>query len=365
MRRDDFFYQLPSELIAHYPEPERSASRLLSLDGVTGEMQHLTFRDCIHLINADDLVIFNNTKVIPARLYGHKETGGKVEILIERVLDSRRALSQIRASKSPKPGTKLRIGEDAWVMVEGREKEFFKLHFESGDLYHLLERYGHMPLPPYIERQDEDIDRQRYQTVFAEKPGAVAAPTAGLHFDESVLEALAEKGVDTAFVTLHVGAGTYQPVRVDNIKEHLMHSEYIDVDEQVCQKIEAAKARGGRVIAVGTTCVRSLETAAAQAQKKGLTIAPYSGDTDIFIYPGYRFKCVDSMITNFHLPESTLLMLVCAFSGYDNIFKAYQCAIDKQYRFFSYGDALFLTRQPQGMAQEAVQGHTMGKQGRH
>ncbi len=354
MRRDDFFYNLPADLIAHYPKAERSASRLLSLDGTSGEIKHLAFRGCLQLINANDLVIFNNTKVIPARLYGRKETGGKVEILIERVLGSRHALCQIRASKSPKPGSRLYVGEQAKIVVEGRENDFFRLKFES-DLHPILERYGHMPLPPYIERPDEDLDRQRYQTVYAERPGSVAAPTAGLHFDETVLQALAEKGVDTACVTLHVGAGTYQPVRVENIEEHLMHSEYIEVCEQVCDKIEAARARGGKVVAVGTTCVRSLETAAAEAQKKGLSIAPYYGDTNIFIYPGYRFKCVDRMFTNFHLPESTLLMLVCAFAGYDNVFRAYQCAIDKQYRFFSYGDAMFLTRSPQATSRQVVE----------
>ena len=345
MQLNDFFYELPTELIAHYPKKERSASRLLSLNGTNGGIEHLPFTACTQLINANDLVVFNNTKVIPARLFGRKETGGKVEILLERVLDSKRAISQIKASKSPKPGSKLCIGESDWIVVEGRDGDFFKLCFESDNLHKVLEQHGHMPLPPYIDRSDEKLDRERYQTLFAKKPGAVAAPTAGLHFDEGVLAELKEKGVDTAFVTLHVGAGTYQPVRVSNIEEHQMHSEYIEVDETVCQKIEAARARGGRVIAVGTTCMRSLETAAMQAEDKGQLIAPYFGDTNIFIYPGYRFHCVDSMITNFHLPESTLLMLVCAFSGYDNVFNAYKAAIENKYRFFSYGDAMFLTQQ--------------------
>ena len=233
------------------------------------------------------------------------------------------------------------------IVVESREDEFFKLRFESGAVHEILDQYGHMPLPPYIERSDEDIDRERYQTLYAKNPGAVAAPTAGLHFDESVLGALEKKGVDIAYVTLHVGAGTYQPVRVDIIEEHRMHSEYIEVNEEVCRKVKAARARGGRIIAVGTTCVRSLETASSAARDEGRSIAPYFGDTSIFIYPGYRFLCVDCMITNFHLPESTLLMLVCAFAGYDHVFDAYRSAIDNGYRFFSYGDAMFLTKTPQ------------------
>jgi S-adenosylmethionine:tRNA ribosyltransferase-isomerase len=352
MRRDEFFYELPLDLIAHYPKPERSASRLLALDGASGELQHLDFKDCLGLIEADDLVVFNDTKVIPARLYGHKETGGKVEILIERVLDSRRALSQIKASKPPKPGSKLFVGNGDAIVVEGREGDFFKLRFESAAVDEVLNQHGHMPLPPYIERSDEDLDRERYQTLYAKNPGAVAAPTAGLHFDESLLNALENKGVDIAYVTLHVGAGTYQPVRVDVIEEHRMHSEYIEVSEEVCRKVEAARARGGRVIAVGTTCVRSLETAANAAREEGRSIVPYFGDTSIFIYPGYRFLCVDGMITNFHLPESTLLMLVCAFAGYDHVFNAYRSAIENRYRFFSYGDAMFLSRSLQSSDSE-------------
>lgn len=343
MQLSDFYYELPKELIALYPQAERSASRLLCLDRELGEITHRTFSEFPDLLTSDDLIIFNNTKVMPARLYGQKATGGKVELLIERITDTHSALCQIRASKAPKPGTKISIADDVWLEVTGREDSFFLIDSGAKPLLALLDQYGHMPLPPYIERDDEAFDRDRYQTLFAERPGAVAAPTAGLHFDEPLLQAIRDKGVAIGYVTLHVGAGTYQPVRVDDINDHKMHSEYLEVDELVCEQIRACRDRGGRVIAVGTTCVRSLETAALKAEEKGLDIAPYAGDTDIFLYPGKRFRCVDAMVTNFHLPESTLLMLVSAFSSREIIMAAYEEAIKEKYRFFSYGDAMFIS----------------------
>lgn len=343
MQLSDFHYELPKELIALYPQAERSASRLLCLDRETGEICHQVFSDLPDLLTANDLIIFNNTKVLPARLYGQKETGGKVEILIERITDNHCAVCQIRASKAPKPGTKISIADGVWLEVTGREDSFFLIDSGTEPMLALLDQYGHMPLPPYIERDDEAFDRDRYQTLFAERPGAVAAPTAGLHFDEPLLQAIRDKGVAVGYVTLHVGAGTYQPVRVDDINDHKMHSEYLEVDELVCEQIRACRDRGGRVIAVGTTCVRSLETAALKAEEKGLDIAPYAGDTDIFLYPGKRFRCVDAMVTNFHLPESTLLMLVSAFSSREIILAAYEEAIKEKYRFFSYGDAMFIS----------------------
>jgi len=342
MQLSDFNYDLPEELIALYPQAQRSASRLLCLDRENGAITHRIFSDLPHLLNENDLIVFNNTKVMPARLHGHKASGGKVELLIERITDSHRAVCQIRASKAPKPGSRISIADDVWLEVEGRENSFFIITSMGEPLFELLEAHGHMPLPPYIARDDETFDRERYQTLFAERPGAVAAPTAGLHFDEPLLAAIAAKGIDKAYVTLHVGAGTYQPVRVDDIKSHQMHKEYLEVDETVCEQILACRKRGGRVIAVGTTCVRSLETAALHAAAQGLEMAPYAGDTDIFLYPGKAFRCVDAMVTNFHLPESTLLMLVSAFSSRDMILKAYAEAIEERYRFFSYGDAMFI-----------------------
>ena len=340
MRRSDFFYDLPESLIAQFPPPTRSASRLLYLNGINGEIQDLQFPDVLTLVNPGDLMIFNDTKVIPARIYGRKASGGKVEVLVERLLGKNQVLAHIKASKSPKPGGTLVLEGDVVVSVLGREDALFVLQFHSDlAIIELLEQYGHIPLPPYIKRKDRDQDKQRYQTVYAKTPGAVAAPTAGLHFDESMLAALKDKGVDTAFVTLHVGAGTFQPVRVDNIHEHQMHAEYAEVSTQVCEQITAAKSRGKRIIAVGTTAVRCLETAAATGH-----IQPYRGLTNIFIKPGTPFHVVDAMITNFHLPESTLLMLVCAFAGYDQVMNAYRHAVEKNYRFFSYGDAMFLTK---------------------
>ncbi len=338
MRTADFDFHLPEELIAQHPLKERTASRLLELRGA--ECIDHQFTDIIELIQPEDLLIFNNTRVIPARLHGQKSTGGKLEVLVERVLDEHHLLAHIRCSKSPKAGASLLLeGEIHATMLE-REGELFKLRFENPQgVLELLDTYGHMPLPPYISRDDEAEDKQRYQTVYAEQPGAVAAPTAGLHFDEELLAQIKLKGVDIGFVTLHVGAGTFQPVRVDNIEDHHMHAEYIDVDNEVVEMIRQAKARGGRVIAVGTTSVRSLESAAMQGE-----LAEFHGDSRIFIYPGYEFKVVDAMITNFHLPQSTLLMLVSAFSGKSNIMNAYAHAVEQKYRFFSYGDAMFLQK---------------------
>lgn len=338
MKKNDFYYDLPDELIAQYPAEKRTDSRLLVLDH--GDVQHHQFPDFVDLINPGDLLVFNNTKVIPARLFGQKASGGKVEVLLERITGESTCLAHIRASGAPKPGTQLLLEGGIELAVMERIDDLYALQSTGEeDFLTAVEAAGHMPLPPYITREDEQADRSRYQTVYASEKGAVAAPTAGLHFDDDILQRLRDKGVDAAFVTLHVGAGTFQPVRVDDIKEHKMHAEYIDVSDLVCEKIAATKAAGKRVIAIGTTSVRSLET----ASQSGVT-KPYQGDTDIFIYPGYQFQCVDALLTNFHLPESTLLMLVSAFAGTNNIRKAYQAAVDQRYRFFSYGDAMFLTR---------------------
>lgn len=343
MQRSDFHFKLPDELIARYPSASRTDCRLLCVDGSSGILSHERFPALIDRLAPGDVMVFNDTRVIPARLFGEKATGGKVEMLLERPLDTHRALVHLRSSKSPKPGTSLHFEGGIEALVEGRREALFELRF-LGDtpLIALLEKHGHMPLPPYITREDELSDRERYQTVYARREGAVAAPTAGLHFDDAIMKQLADKGIETAFVTLHVGAGTFQPVRADDIKEHVMHSEWLEVSEQACQVVNAAKARGNRVIAVGTTSVRCLETATHDGQ-----LTPYRGDTDIFIYPGYEWRCVDALITNFHLPESTLLMLVCAFAGYETTLAAYRDAVNERYQFFSYGDAMFLTRRPQ------------------
>ncbi|CAM3869422.1 tRNA preQ1(34) S-adenosylmethionine ribosyltransferase-isomerase QueA [Vreelandella rituensis] len=343
MQRADFDYPLPEELIARYPSESRSDCRLLCVDGPSGELAHRRFPDLLELLAPGDLLVFNDTRVIPARLHGHKASGGKVEMLLERPLDAHRGLAHIRSSKSPKPGTELIFEGDIHAIVEGRQEALFELRFlGETPLIDLLERHGHMPLPPYITREDELSDRERYQTVYARRDGAVAAPTAGLHFDQPLLDALKEKGIESAFVTLHVGAGTFQPVRADDITQHHMHSEWIEVNEDACRQVRAAQAGGKRVVAVGTTSVRCLESACLKSLDGN--IAPYSGDTDIFIYPGYEWRCVDALITNFHLPESTLLMLVAAFSGYDSMMAAYREAVAKRYAFFSYGDAMFLSR---------------------
>lgn len=349
MRVSDFQFELPDRLIARYPLAERRASRLLCLDGLSGEQAHRQFADLLDYLRPGDLMVFNNTRVIPARLFGRKETGGQLEVLVERILDSRRALAHVRSSKSPKPGSRIVLEGDSGATMLGRQDALFELEFDEPVLP-LLDRIGHMPLPPYIDRPDEHADRERYQTVYAQKTGAVAAPTAGLHFDNELLQAIEAKGVATTQVTLHVGAGTFQPVRVERIEDHHMHSEWLEVSQQVVDAINACKERGGRVIAVGTTSVRSLESAARDGQLKA-----FSGDTDIFIYPGRPFHVVDALVTNFHLPESTLLMLVSAFAGYRQTMAAYQAAVDNEYRFFSYGDAMFITRNPAACGPEDVQ----------
>lgn len=337
MKRTDFHYDLPAELIAQAPLAERSASRLLCLDRHTGGLDDRNFSELPKLLKRGDLLVFNNTRVIPARLFGRKSTGGQVEILLERLLDKQECLAQLRASKSPQPGSTLLLEDGSELQVLGREGGFYRLKAVNGDLMEWLERLGHVPLPPYITREDTDRDRRRYQTIFAEMPGAVAAPTAGLHFDQALLDQLEDAGIKSTTVTLHVGAGTFQPVRVDNIEDHHMHAEWLEVQQTACDAIAAAQARGGRVIAVGTTAVRSLESAAQNGQ-----LAPMSGDSRIFIYPGYDFRVVDAMITNFHLPESTLLMLLSAFAGREQILAAYRHAVEQRYRFFSYGDAMLV-----------------------
>ena len=346
MQVSDFNFALPDELIARYPMPERTASRLLQLQGDSGEIRHGHFTDVLQLLNPGDLLVFNNTRVIPARLFGQKASGGKLEVLVERVLDSQTVLAHVRASKAPRPGVLLQFDEGVEATMVARHDALFELKFAgSRSVFAILESIGHMPLPPYIDRPDEQADKERYQTVYNAKPGAVAAPTAGLHFDKPLLAQLQAKGVELAFVTLHVGAGTFQPVRVDKIEDHHMHKEYVEVPEEVVAQIAATRQRGGRVVAVGTTSVRSLESAARASLQRGTELAAFSGDTDIFIFPGYQFSVVDALITNFHLPESTLIMLVSAFAGYDHVMAAYRQAVAERYRFFSYGDAMFVTRQ--------------------
>jgi S-adenosylmethionine:tRNA ribosyltransferase-isomerase len=342
VRKRDFHFDLPKDRIAQCPAPVRTASRLLRLDGADGAWTDLTFSQLPTLLRAGDLLVFNDTRVIPARLFGRKTTGGRAEILVERLLGGRRLLAQVRASKPLRIGQTLALEGEAAAVVEEREGPFYRLAFAGKEpVLELLERIGHVPLPPYISRADNPEDRQRYQTVYASTPGAVAAPTAGLHFDDTMLAGLKRAGVTTAFLTLHVGAGTFQPLRVEDVREHRMHAEYAEVPEAVCAEVAAARRRGGRVIAVGTTTVRALETAAA-----GGGLAPFQGETDIFIRPGFRFRVVDAMVTNFHLPESTLLMLVCAFAGTEKVLAAYRHAVAAGYRFFSYGDAMFITADP-------------------
>ena len=343
----DFDFDLPPELIAQHPAPERSGSRLLDATGATAVDR--VFRELPGLLSAGDLLVFNNTQVIKARLFGFKATGGSVEALVERVLPGTQEVwMHLRASKSPKPGSRVRFADafDAEVLGRcGPDNGLFHLRF-AGDPFALLEAHGHVPLPPYIAHADEADDVRRYQTVFASAPGAVAAPTAALHFDEGVLAALAERGVGTAEVTLHVGAGTFQPVRVDSIAEHKMHSEWCQVPPETAARIEATRAAGGRVLAVGTTTLRTLESAAVAARQTGLETLLLTGarETDIFITPGFEFQVVDRLLTNFHLPRSTLMMLVSAFAGYDHVMALYRHAIAERYRFFSYGDAMLLSR---------------------
>jgi len=357
MKRSDFHYELPPELIADRPPPERGDSRLLCLDGPTAELRHGHFRDLPDMLQAGDLLVFNDTRVIPARLYGRKTTGGQVEILVERILGPGRVLAHLRAGKSPRAGTAIRLllrdggfsGRQATVL--GRQEDLFELGFDCEDVLGLLDQLGHVPLPPYIERPDEELDVARYQTVYAKEPGAVAAPTAGLHFDEAMLSRLRGMGVLFAYVTLHVGAGTFQPVRAEQVEEHVMHREYARVDARTCRLVKAAMAGGKRVIAVGTTSVRCLESAC-----DGQQLRPFAGDTDIFIYPGYRFRCVDALLTNFHLPESTLIMLVSALAGREAVLAAYHEAVAQRYRFFSYGDAMWVTGREPSLLRQRLEG---------
>ena len=338
MKLEDFHYDLPPELIAQYPPAVRSASRLLVLDGPAA--RDAQFVDLPSLLEPGDCLVFNDTRVIPARLHGHKASGGRIEMLVERVLDARRALAHIRASKAPKPGGVLEFGPAlACRVVDKRDDGLHEVE-SLGELalVDLLEKAGHLPLPPYITREDEALDAERYQTVYARSPGAVAAPTAGLHFDAALLDRLQARGVHLGYLTLHVGAGTFQPVRTDDIAAHRMHSEYLDVPAELCALIAQVKAAGKRVVAVGTTSVRALETAAASG-----TLAPYQGDTRLFITPGFRFNVIDALVTNFHLPGSTLLMLVAALAGHARTLAAYRHAVEARYRFFSYGDAMFVT----------------------
>lgn len=338
MQKSDFYYDLPVELIAQTPLPNRTASRLLCVDKQQGILADKHFTELINLLAPEDLLVFNDTKVIPARLFGHKATGGRIEILLERLLTEQTALAQVRASKSPKVGTLLQLEQGYRCEVVGRKADLFELRFIGNQsISQILDNIGHLPLPPYITRAAQAQDLARYQTVFARHSGAVAAPTAGLHFDTALLEALRAKEVHSAFVTLHVGSGTFQPVRVENLAEHKMHREYFVVPKTTVRAIEQTKARQGRVVAVGTTALRALESAASTGQ-----LHAGMGDTDLFITPGYTFNVVDALVTNFHLPESTLLMLVSAFAGHASIMRAYQHAISQRYRFFSYGDAMFL-----------------------
>jgi S-adenosylmethionine:tRNA ribosyltransferase-isomerase len=340
LKVSDFDFELPEELIAQHPLPERSASRLLVMDRQTGAVEDRRFAELDRLLEPGDLLVFNDTRVIPARLYAEKDSGGRVEILIERMLDDGLALAQLGANRKPAPGTRLRERETGReIAVEERVGEFWRLRLDPVDdgWLRLLERAGHMPLPPYIRRGDEPVDAERYQTVYAARPGAVAAPTAGLHFDEALFERLDARGVARAFCTLHVGAGTFQPVRVDDVEKHEMHAEWIEVGRELVDRIASVRARGNRVVAVGTTSVRALETAAA-----GGELVPFSGDSRLFIVPGFEFRVVDAMITNFHLPGSTLVMMVSAFSSRERILAAYRHAIEQRYRFFSYGDAMLM-----------------------
>jgi S-adenosylmethionine:tRNA ribosyltransferase-isomerase len=339
VRLSDFDYALPPELVAQHPAPERTASRLLHLDGATGALADLRFPDLVGLVGPDDVLVVNDTRVIKARLHGRKDSGGEVEALVERVLGERRALAQVRASKAPRAGRFLLFAQDVRAEVRGRQGEFFELEF-SAPVLEVLAAHGEVPLPPYISHAAGAEDEGRYQTVYARVPGAVAAPTAGLHFDAQVLAALRAKGATVASLTLHVGAGTFQPVRVEDLSRHEMHGEWFSLPQSTVDAIAAARAAGGRVVAVGTTALRALEAAAA-----GGELRAQSGETRLFILPGYRFRVVDRLLTNFHLPRSTLLMLVSAFAGRDNIRRAYAHAVAARYRFFSYGDAMLIERQ--------------------
>jgi len=338
LKKSDFRYDLPESLIAQAPLAERSASRLMVVPPAPAGLQDRHVRDLPELLQPGDLLVFNDTRVIPARLFGHKASGGRVEILIERLLGGQQARAQVGASKSPKPGGRIALDAGGEAEVLGREGEFYLLRFEVPEpLEQWLLHAGRLPLPPYIRREPGADDRERYQTVFAREIGAVAAPTAGLHFDETLLQRLRERGVEFGHVTLHVGAGTFQPVRVESLDQHVMHREWLNVGAGLVEQVRRTRARGGRVVAVGTTVVRSLESAMREGE-----LQPFAGETQIFILPGYRIRSVDAMVTNFHLPESTLLMMVSAFAGRDRVFEAYRHAVAQRYRFFSYGDAMLL-----------------------
>ncbi len=348
MKKSDFHFDLPPELIAQAPLAERSASRLLVVPPAPAApalapLEDRVVRDLPSLLQPGDLLIFNDTRVIPARLFGQKATGGRVEILIERLLPGNEARAQVGASKSPKPGGRIALDAGGEVEVLGREGEFYHLRFHVDDsLESWLLHAGRLPLPPYIQREPGRDDLERYQTVFAKEVGAVAAPTAGLHFDEALLQALRDRGVEFGHVTLHVGAGTFQPMRADDVRDHHMHSEWLNVGAELVAQVRRTRERGGRVVAVGTTVVRALESAMRRLDDGSSELQPFAGETRIFIFPGYRIRSVDAMVTNFHLPESTLLMLVSAFAGKDRVFEAYRHAVEQQYRFFSYGDAMLL-----------------------
>ena len=346
MRISDFFYDLPEDLIAQHPTKQRSGSRLLCLNSSSAEIQHRKFTDILNYLHSDDLLVFNDTRVVPARFFGEKETGGKVELFLERLLSDNRILVQIKSSKPVRSDTRLRIYRKNTKIVEesldarvvSRVGIFYIVQFDENlQLREQLFTHGHVPLPPYIKRSNERQDLDRYQTIYAENDGAVAAPTAGLHFDKTLLKELSRRGIATEFLTLHVGAGTFQPIRVDKVEEHLMHTEHVIISERVCKKVNDCKAAGGRIVAVGTTTVRALESAARDGK-----LSSIDSETDIFIYPGFRFQITDALITNFHLPESSLLMLVSALSSKSMILDAYRQAVKKKYRFFSYGDAMFI-----------------------
>lgn len=342
MKKSDFDFDLPSDLIAQAPLARRSGSRLLVLDVAARSKANRKFHELPDLVRPGDLLVFNDTRVLPARLYGNKDSGGAVEILIERVTGAHEARAQLGVSKKPKEGGRIVLADGSLITVLGREGEFFKLRFEGDEpLERILSRLGEMPLPPYIERGAGEEDKERYQTVFAREPGAVAAPTAGLHFDEALLAQLRDKGVEFGYVTLHVGAGTFQPMRADDVRDHVMHREWLNVGAALVEKIRATRKAGGRVIAVGTTVVRALESATVEG-----VLRPFAGETQIFIFPGYRITSIDALITNFHLPQSTLLMLVSALAGKEAILDAYRYAVLQRYRFFSYGDAMLILPPP-------------------
>lgn len=341
MHLNDFNFELPNELIARYPLMRRSASRLLRMDKAKNDFAHHEFSAVLDLLNEGDLLVFNDTRVIPARLMGYKNTGGLVEILVERILDDQRILAQVRASKPLRLGSQILLGQNLLLEVVDRNNQFYVLRYNDVNrpVLEMIESIGEIPLPPYMNRNPDEADKERYQTIYAKHKGSVAAPTAGLHFDDELVEKLRAKNIDMGYLTLHIGAGTFAPVRVENIHEHKMHAEYLEISTELCTKIVAARARGKRVVAVGTTSLRALETASQSG-----SIQPYRGETSIFIYPGYEFRCADALITNLHLPRSTLLMLVCAFGGFDKVMRAYREAVNQSYRFYSYGDAMWVER---------------------